>query len=155
VPPSDLRGRAEGCMMALCRLFTTDWPTAFLQVFEDRSGAMVVAFDQLKAVAEGDLPAYMQQLVLHHCLVAEYKLTKDGTQWGLEDQESGSVFYLLWPPWQRHRFAGSIKQPLHHRSSCDSRSAACEMVPDTDSGLDLSSLSALSRSAAAAVLVAT
>lgn len=32
VPPSELRGRADECMMALCRLLTTDWPTAFLQV---------------------------------------------------------------------------------------------------------------------------
>lgn len=33
------------------------------QIFEDRSGALVVALDRARAVAEGDLSAYMQHLV--------------------------------------------------------------------------------------------
>lgn len=79
-----------------------------LQVFEDRSGAVVVSFDRRRALAEGDLPTYMQNLVKSHWLVAEYSLVKDGTQWGLVDDETQSVFYLMWPPWVRHRFVGPL-----------------------------------------------
>ncbi len=109
------------------------------QVFEDKSGAIVVSFDRGSAVLEGDLSSYMQHMAKNHWLVsagsnsfphpygvagqgvptqvvklatecchgcaqtAEYRLTKDGSQWGIEDRETQSVFYLFWPPWVRHR----------------------------------------------------
>ncbi|GFH20638.1 predicted protein, partial [Haematococcus lacustris] len=83
-----MRGRAEDCMLALCRQLSDDWPTAFLQVFEDRSGALVLSFDRTCAVVEGDLSAYMQNLAKNSALVAEYHLAKDGIQWGLVDPET-------------------------------------------------------------------
>lgn len=43
----------------------------FMQVFEDRSGAIVLSFDRARAVLEGDLPAYMQNMVKNHLLVSQ------------------------------------------------------------------------------------
>ncbi len=42
---------------------------------------------------------------------SEYKLTKDGSQWGIEDADTNAVFYLFWPPWVRHRFVGLPAKP--------------------------------------------
>jgi hypothetical protein len=41
-----------------------------LQVFEDKSGALVMCFDRSQAVLEGDLSAYMQRLAKNHWLVS-------------------------------------------------------------------------------------
>ncbi len=30
--PAALRGRADACMMALCKQLTSDWPNSFMQV---------------------------------------------------------------------------------------------------------------------------
>jgi hypothetical protein len=118
--------------------FRPSAPGSTCQVFEDRTGALVMCFDRSQAVLEGDLSAYMQQLAKSHWLVGrrpahlpsqyvlgqhmsgqpllepthplpqinEYRLTKDGTHWGVEDLQTQSVFYLVWPPWVRHRLLG-------------------------------------------------
>ncbi len=64
---------------------------------------MVVSFDRSRAVAEGDVTSYMNTLAKRHHLVAAFHLLKDSTQWGLSDPGSGAVFYVMWPPWVRHR----------------------------------------------------
>lgn len=40
-------------------------------MFEDVSGGIVVSFDAVRGVAEGDLSAYMQNLARNHALVSE------------------------------------------------------------------------------------
>ena len=82
------------------------------QVFEDSSGAVVMCFDKERAVTEGDMSSYMQHFQKGSRIVAEYKLVKDGSQWGLVDTETGSVFFVLWPPWVRHRYLGVSRQQL-------------------------------------------
>ena len=42
-----------------------------MQVFEDVSGGIVVSFDAVRAVAEGDLSAYMQNLARNNGVVSE------------------------------------------------------------------------------------
>ena len=64
---------------------------------------MVVSFDKSRAVSEGDLTSYMNTLAKRHHLVAAFHLLKDATQWGLVDADTGAVFYVLWPPWVRHK----------------------------------------------------
>eukprot|EP00955_Chlamydomonas_euryale_P083098 363798-Chlamydomonas_euryale.AAC.3 len=95
----------------LCNLLTPCQPRspAFhsKQVFEDASGAVVLCFDRAAAVATGDLSSYMQNFVRAGRLAAEFRLVKDAAQWGILDDETGSVFYVLWPPWVRHRYVGS------------------------------------------------
>ncbi|KXZ54593.1 hypothetical protein GPECTOR_4g658 [Gonium pectorale] len=101
-----LRGRLDECMMGLCKQLSADWPRSFLQVFEDRNGAVVFSFDRNRAVAEGDISSYMNTLAKRHHLVASYQLLKDATQWGLVDAASQGVFFVMWPPWVRHRYLG-------------------------------------------------
>ncbi|KAL6759204.1 hypothetical protein V8C86DRAFT_1351378 [Haematococcus lacustris] len=174
-PLAMMRGRAEDCMLALCRQLSDDWPTAFLQVFEDRSGALVLSFDRTCAVVEGDLSSYMQNLAKNSALVAEYHLAKDGIQWGLVDPETQAVFYLLWPPWVRHRYLApalsttqqqqqqqqqglppgssprTTTAPLASSSPASSDRAASFPPAAADSSAgDLTNLGALSQSAAAA-----
>ena len=109
-PGSMLRALADECMLGFCKLLSKDWPSAFLQVFEDGTGAVVLCFDKSTAVTEGDLSAYMQNVVKNAALVAEYKLVKDASQWGLMDEATQSVFYVFWPPWVRHRYLGGSDQ---------------------------------------------
>ncbi len=45
------------------------------QVFEDKSGAVVVSFDRAAAVVEGDLSAYMQNMAKNHWLVCAHTHT--------------------------------------------------------------------------------
>ncbi len=40
-------------------------------------------------------------------VVAEYHLVKDSTQWGLEDTESATAFFVYRPPWVRARWAAA------------------------------------------------
>jgi hypothetical protein len=35
--------------------------------------------------------------------VSAFHLLKDATQWGLLDEDGRTVFYVMWPPWCRHR----------------------------------------------------
>ena len=44
----------------MCKCLKNDWPTAFLRVFEDPQGLMVVCYDKLK-MGEGDITSYMNQ----------------------------------------------------------------------------------------------
>ncbi|PNW83149.1 hypothetical protein CHLRE_06g308650v5 [Chlamydomonas reinhardtii] len=103
---TSLKGRLDECMMGLCRQLSEDWPTGFLQIFEDSNGSVVVSFDKSRAVSEGDLTSYMNTLAKRHHLVAAFHLLKDATQWGLVDADTGAVFYVLWPPWVRHKYLG-------------------------------------------------
>ncbi|KAG2426311.1 hypothetical protein HXX76_013068 [Chlamydomonas incerta] len=103
---ASLKGRLDECMMGLCRQLSEDWPTGFLQIFEDSNGSVVVSFDKSRAVSEGDLTSYMNTLAKRHHLVAAFHLLKDATQWGLVDGDTGAVFYVLWPPWVRHKYLG-------------------------------------------------
>ncbi|KAG2436100.1 hypothetical protein HYH02_011611 [Chlamydomonas schloesseri] len=103
---TSLKGRLDECMMGLCRQLSEDWPTGFLQIFEDANGSVVVSFDKARAVSEGDLTSYMNTLAKRHHLVAAFHLLKDATQWGLVDADTGAVFYVLWPPWVRHKYLG-------------------------------------------------
>lgn len=54
-----------------------------MQVFEDSSGAIVLCFDKVQAVSEGDLSSYMQNQVKTGRVAAEFKLTKVGKGGGL------------------------------------------------------------------------
>ncbi|PNH10444.1 hypothetical protein TSOC_002837 [Tetrabaena socialis] len=76
-----LKGRLDECMMGLCRQMSADWPQGFLQIFEDGNGSVVASFDKGRAVAEGDLSAYMNTLAKRHPLVAAFQLGKDATQY--------------------------------------------------------------------------
>lgn len=98
-----LRGRLGEAMLALARGLSADWPSSFLQVFENINHSVVVAFDSGAASSEGDLPAYMSRLAKFDATVLEYGLQKDAAQWGVIDDDSQSVFYVLWPPWAHHR----------------------------------------------------
>lgn len=112
--PTFLKGRLDECMMALCRTLSDDWPTGFLQIFEDKSGGIVMSFDKNRAVAEGDLSSYMNQLSKVNNHVLSYGLTKDSTQWGMVDEDTQSVFFVFWAPWVRHKYLGSsATQPLN------------------------------------------
>ncbi|GAX83969.1 hypothetical protein CEUSTIGMA_g11393.t1 [Chlamydomonas eustigma] len=113
-----LRGLADECMLAMCKQLSKDWPTSFLQVFEDSSGALVMCFDKLRAVGEGDLSTYMRNVVKLGKIAADYRLMKDGTQWGLLDVETQSVFFVVWPPWVRHRYVG-IKEKMPEAAGSD------------------------------------
>ncbi len=33
----------------------------------------------------------------------DYRLDKDGSQWGTMDSETSSKFFVLWPPWVKNR----------------------------------------------------
>ena len=46
-PATRLRGLLDDCMQSVCKLLSADWPSSFLQVFEDSSGAIVVSFDKV------------------------------------------------------------------------------------------------------------
>jgi hypothetical protein len=78
------------------------WPAA-PQVFEDRNGSIVMSFDRARAITEGDLSSYMNTLAKASPMAAAYRLFKDASQWGLVDEETQAVFYVMWPPWVRHR----------------------------------------------------
>lgn len=101
-----LKGRVDECLMGLCKLLSADWPTGFLQVFEDRNGSIVMSFERGRAITEGDLSSYMNTLSKTSPMVAAYRLLKDASQWGLVDEETQAVFYVMWPPWVRHRYVG-------------------------------------------------
>jgi hypothetical protein len=45
-------------------------------VFEDSSGALVMCFDKIRAVGEGDLSTYMQNVVKLGRIAADYRLVK-------------------------------------------------------------------------------
>lgn len=102
-----LRGLANECMMWLCKKLSADWPTSFLQTFEDRSGSIVISFDKAEALVQGDLAMYMNNFAKNNREVHEFRLIKDASQWGLIDTDTQTIFFVLWPPWQRHRFSGS------------------------------------------------
>ncbi|GLI59937.1 hypothetical protein VaNZ11_001987 [Volvox africanus] len=106
-----LKGRLDECMMRLCKQLGDDWPNSFLQVFEDRNGSVVASFQMSTAVEEGDLSSYMNTLCKRNHVVATYQLTKDATRWGLVDEGTGAVFYVMWPPWVRHRYLGPHTAP--------------------------------------------
>ncbi|EFJ47320.1 hypothetical protein VOLCADRAFT_120968 [Volvox carteri f. nagariensis] len=106
-----LKGRLDECMMRLCKQLSDDWPNSFMQVFEDRNGSVVASFHQPSAVQEGDLSAYMNTLAKRNHVMSTFQLTKDATRWGLVDEDSGAVFYVLWPPWVRHRYLGPHTAP--------------------------------------------
>ncbi|GIL52861.1 hypothetical protein Vafri_8631 [Volvox africanus] len=106
-----LKGRLDECMMRLCKQLGDDWPNSFLQVFEDRNGSVVVSFQMSTAVQEGDLSSYMNTLCKRNHVVATYQLIKDATRWGLVDEGTGAVFYVMWPPWVRHRYLGPHTAP--------------------------------------------
>jgi len=145
---NSMRGLADDCMMALCRHLSKDWPSAFLQVFEDRSGAVVLSFDKVRATSEGDLPAYMANMVKHGALVAEYKLVKDGAQWGLVDSETQSVFYVMWPPWVRHRYVGAYPAGMQPASRSPGQHSSDEgegepEAPEAGPGYTLTSVASV------------
>eukprot|EP00798_Chlamydomonas_sp_ICE-L_P030306 gene30306-35295_t len=106
-PAATLRGQANECMMNLCKVLSADWPSAFLQTFEDRSGSIVISFDKVEALSQGDLGNYMNNFAKCNHLVSEFRLLKDASQWGMVDEDTQTIFYVLWPPWVRHRFFGS------------------------------------------------
>ncbi|GLC33522.1 hypothetical protein PLESTM_000080500 [Pleodorina starrii] len=106
-----LKGRVDECMMRLCKQLSDDWPNSFMQVFEDRNGSVVACFHKASAVSEGDLSSYMNTFAKRDHVVATYQLTKDATRWGLVDEASGAAFYVLWPPWVRHRYLGPHTAP--------------------------------------------
>eukprot|EP00201_Polytomella_parva_P023427 CAMPEP_0175039474 /NCGR_PEP_ID=MMETSP0052_2-20121109/607_1 /TAXON_ID=51329 ORGANISM="Polytomella parva, Strain SAG 63-3" /NCGR_SAMPLE_ID=MMETSP0052_2 /ASSEMBLY_ACC=CAM_ASM_000194 /LENGTH=696 /DNA_ID=CAMNT_0016301337 /DNA_START=575 /DNA_END=2662 /DNA_ORIENTATION=- len=108
-----MKGRLREALTQLASAFSRDWPKGFLQVFEDQSGNVVASFHRASAILEGDLTAYMARVassttVSWISVVASFRLVKDPTQWGIVDSESGTVFYVFWPPWIRRRFFGSI-----------------------------------------------
>ena len=55
------------------------------------------------------MSSYMQHFQKCSRIVSEYKLVKDGAQWGILDTETESVFFVFWPPWVRHRYLGISK----------------------------------------------
>ena len=80
-----LRGHADQVMNELGRLLQEDWPKSFHTCFiEDSTQAIVACFDEVQAAAEGDLSSYMHALAKSsHPVVSDYKLAKDGMQWGV------------------------------------------------------------------------
>lgn len=64
----------------------------------------------LTGTAIGDMSSYMQNFQKSSRIASEFKLVKDGTQWGLLDPETQGVFYVVWPPWVRHRYIGHARQ---------------------------------------------
>lgn len=68
-----------------------------------RRGAMVMSFQRDRAILEGDLSAYMNQMAKVNSTVSDFALRKDASEWGVVEIGSQMAFYLLWPPWVRHR----------------------------------------------------
>lgn len=100
----NLKGMLDECLRLVAAQLSNDWPTSFLQVFEDQSeGSIVITFDKGRAVIEGDLSAYMNHMAKNSLLVSQFHLSKDSVQWGLGDSDSPAVFYVYWPPWLHHR----------------------------------------------------
>lgn len=100
----NLKGLCSECIRAIAAQLSNDWPTSFLQVFEDTlAGSLVITFDRTRASSEGDLSTYMNHMAKNSKLAADFLLAKDAIQWGLVDSESPAVFYVLWPPWVHHK----------------------------------------------------
>lgn len=103
-------------------------PRCAAQIFEDVSGGVVVSFDIGRAVCEGDLSSYMNQLAKANAHVLAYNLAKDATQWGLVDEMSGAVFYVLFPPWVRQKYMGTPARPPLPGGAMDLQPSAPEMM---------------------------
>lgn len=93
-----LKIRAHECIAALTKVFQKEWPKAFLRVFEDDQGLVVICFDKDK-MGEGDITSYMNQFFRTHAHVAEYKLRRDTTRWGIMEEGVPNVYYVFLPPW--------------------------------------------------------
>ncbi|MEW5315429.1 MAG: hypothetical protein WDW38_006858 [Sanguina aurantia] len=94
-PHDALRGRGVEAMtaLALCRTLSRDWPASFLQVFEDKSGGVVLCFEKAAAVLEGDLSTYMNQLPKTDATVAEIASSRrplSGACWMLQSPPGSS-----------------------------------------------------------------
>ena len=77
------------------------WPvsmrTRCLQVFENRQGLIIASFDAAAAADEGNLAAYMNELVSLNSLTDEWQLSKVATGWAL--QHAGCTHFMLRPHW--------------------------------------------------------
>lgn len=83
---------------------------SFRQLFEDKSGCIVIEFDSSQAEQEGDVTTFMNQMSRTHRIVQEFKLRKDATRWGVVDgSKPTAVFYVFWPPWVHH----TTETPAH------------------------------------------
>ena len=68
-----------------------------VQVYEARSGFIMAAFSEAAATTEGDITAYMNELVRLNAVSDDWLLSKTSSMWAAK--VSGCLLYSLRPPW--------------------------------------------------------
>ena len=102
--------RSNEAIDRLDRMLRKDWDDAFVDVFEDVSGCIVMCFEK-ERIGDGDITSYMNLMARANDIVKEFSLKKDASRWGVTDADVPQVYYVFWPPWVHKK--ATIPESLH------------------------------------------